>query len=696
MRWQRRARLVAAAVAIAIAAGVAVRLRPRTSARTDTPVPRTDPNAVVESAGGIISRTNREHEDVRVQYDRLLSYSNGTSKLLGVKVTTERAGGRTFTVTGQQGEVGDRESNVSVAGNVRVTASDGLELTTDRADYSDADGMVRAPGPVRFSRGRMSGAGTGFTYDNKQNILTILDAVTVRTAPDKAGAGGMEIEAGSLTFQRNDKLVRFDRTMKATREHEIIEAAAAIAHLSADEERIESVELRGNSHITGTKAAAGGLQALTGRDMDLKYGSGGAAIEHATIVGDAVIQVAGDHGQAGRQIAANTLDVTLAPDGTTPIALSARDNVRLTIPGEQKTPARTIAAQTLDSQGDAQHGLTTAHFAGNVVFSERTADLNRSGRSAVLDLALAPGFGSIDEARFAQNVRFNDGDLNATAAAARYVLTKGTLELTGSEPASPAPHVVNAKVRVDAARIDVTLESGDVKAAGNVKSVIQPQKDRRGDDATHIPSMLKQDQPVNVTANDMTYDGNASRAVYTGAAQLWQAETTIKATSIAIDSKSGDLVAVGPVTTSAVLLQENKEGQKERIRSIGSAKDFKYEDSARRATYSGEAHLSGPQGDTTAPRIELYLNESGEEVERAEAYDGVTLRDQNRQTTGNRLTYRSADQSYVVTGTPVSIVDECGRETVARTLTFFRTTDRIIVDGNEQVRTQTKGKSSCS
>ena len=49
-----------------------------------------------------------------------------------------------------------------------------------------------------------------------------------------------------------------------------------------------------------------------------------------------------------------------------------------------------------------------------------------------------------------------------------------------------------------------------------------------------------------------------------------------------------------------------------------------------------------------------------------------------------------------MTGAPVTIVDECGRETTGRTLTFFKATDRIVVDGNEQIRTQTKGgKSNC-
>jgi lipopolysaccharide transport protein LptA len=209
--------------------------------------------------------------------------------------------------------------------------------------------------------------------------------------------------------------------------------------------------------------------------------------------------------------------------------------------------------------------------------------------------------------------------------------------------------------------------------------------------------MLKQDQPVNVTADTLDYDGSTSRAVYTGKAQLWQGDTTLKGDSIALDDKTGDLTATGAATRT-VLVQEAKEkpGQKDRVASTATAKDFKYEEALRRATYTGEAHLSGPQGDMTAGKIELYLKASGDELDRLEAYDEVTLREQSRRkTTGARLTYFSADERYLVTGTPVTIVDECGRETTGRTLTFFRTTDRIVVDGNEQIRTQTSGKSTC-
>ena len=120
-----------------------------------------------------------------------------------------------------------------------------------------------------------------------------------------------------------------------------------------------------------------------------------------------------------------------------------------------------------------------------------------------------------------------------------------------------------------------------------------------------------------------------------------------------------------------------------------------YQDADRRATYTGDAHLSGPQRDLTAEKIEVYLKESVDELDRVEAYQHVRLRADVRKTEGRRLTYFGDDGRYLVNGTPVTILDECNRETTGRSLTFFKTTDRIIVDGNERIRTQTKGKSNC-
>ena len=285
----------------------------------------------------------------------------------------------------------------------------------------------------------------------------------------------------------------------------------------------------------------------------------------------------------------------------------------------------------------------------------------------------------------------------ADAAAARYVLGKGTLELSGREPGREKPHVTHERFGVYATGISIVLEGPDVSASGDVKSVLQPAKPGADSGGNKLPSMLKRDQVVNVTASELNYQAKASRATYTGRALLWQGETSIKADTIVLDDKAGDLTGKGSVVTSMVLEQTNDKGQKERTRSTTTAKDFVYEEASHKATYTGDAHMNSSQGDMTAVKIELFLKGEGDQLDRAEAYETVTLREKTRKTTGARLTYYGGDDRYVMTGAPVTVVDECARETIGRTLTFHRTTDRIVIDGSEQIRTQTKGNDSkCS
>jgi lipopolysaccharide export system protein LptA len=78
-----------------------------------------------------------------------------------------------------------------------------------------------------------------------------------------------------------------------------------------------------------------------------------------------------------------------------------------------------------------------------------------------------------------------------------------------------------------------------------------------------------------------------------------------------------------------------------------------------------------------------------------EAYESVALRDQNRKINGTRLTYTTDNQRYVITGAPVTIDDECHRETKGRTLTYDKAADTVVIDGTDRTRTQTKGGGKC-
>jgi LPS export ABC transporter protein LptC len=716
-RWQRRARLVIAVFGVLFAAFVARQLKPRDAPAGAAPISKADPKAIIETTNGILQSFKQSREGAHVTFQKQLVYGDGTSKLQGVNIVTqEKNGSRTFTIAGKEGHLGANQTSLSLDGDVRLAGSDGMTAATEHATYSDAEAAVHAPGPVEFARGRMKGTGVGMTWDKNTDVMTILDQAIVHIAADDKGAGAAEITAGTAAFARRDRVIRFERTVRIDRSGQIIEAASAVAYLSADEKRIDTIELHDQARINVAHPAAGAVQALSGQQMNLKYAEDGETLQHAVIGGTALIQVAGDAGKAGRQIAANTLDITLAPDGSTPTALLGRDAVQLTLPPEDDVPTRTVRAATLDATGTPDKGLTRAVFSGGVQYREQSATVGRGANAADLDMALEGGLNAITEAHFLHGVRFVDGLLTALAADARYNVRNGTVALSGSEPGTPGPHVVNDKIVVDATTVDMTLEGPKMKAAGNVRSTLQPPAPPKpGETASDVkmPAMLKQDQPVQVLADALDYDGGTALAVYRGAARLFQGDTSIKGETIAIDNKAGNMTASGGVTTTTVLTTststkdakdaETKDADardaktKDRTPSVATARDLKYEDATRRLTYTGTAHMSGPEGDMTASRIELYLKPSGDELDRAEAYDNLTLREQNRETRGSKMIYTTANETYVITGTPVKIVDQCKRETIGRTLTFNKGTDSVVVDGNSQIRTQTKGgNGNCS
>jgi len=697
MNWQKRARLVIAVGGVAFAIVVALGFR------KGAPVFRvhlatSDPTAVMESSEGVHDRTSKSHEDVAVAFEHLTTYTNGSEKLDGISVTTTRANGRHFKITAKAADVSKNETEFALSGNVRIEVNDGMVIHTERATYTDKDGLVHAPGPVDIARGRMTGSANGMTYDKNTEILTLLESVHLHMAADERGAGAMEMQAPIVAFNRVDKTMFFEKGLTSARGPQQMSADSGVAHLSADEERLETIDLHGNARIRGSDGGVGGLRSIAGHDITLRYGADGQSIEHALVLGDALIQLAGEGGHAGRQIGANLVDLALAADGSTPTGLTANSGVQLTFPPEQGTPGRTINADHLDGRGDDTHGLTTARFDGNVSFREQGGSIDRRAKSQVLEASLGPGMSALEEARFSRSVRFEDASMAATAGAARYVLDKGTLDLTTDAASGVPPHAETELISVDSPKISIVLDGPVVSASSPVKSVLKPQKssDAKNAKATKTPTMLKKDQDVFVTANTLEYDGNKSRAAYTGDVRLTQGDTSIKAISMVIDDKTGDLSAAGddanPVATTMVRMEESEGKKPERTVSTAKAKDMTYEDAERRLAYTGAAHMNGVGGDMTADKIELYLKPSGDEIERVEAYTKVTLTEKTgRVTTGSRLTYTAVDDRSVVVGTPVQVNEACGRRTTGQEITLLKSPDRLNVSGQESTRAQTLG-----
>jgi LPS export ABC transporter protein LptC len=724
MRWQKRARWGLAAFGIVFAFVVYAAIGDRRTAAPAEGLARLDPEAIIESVGAAFQQFQAARQDYVIEAERQLTYEGGATKFIGVTIRVKQREGRDFVVSGREGLAGENQESLEITGDVKLAASDGFVATTDHATFNKDDATVRVAGPVSFQKGRMTGSGVGMTYNQMTDVLTLAEQARVLVT-DETGKAVNEFTSGSATLARVENYLALEGDVHALRGEQVLEATRGRALLSENDEHITFIELRGEASVAGGSA----FESMSARDIDLDYTDDGATLERAQLTGNGQIKMAGGEDGPGRQFAGDLLELTFAPDASLTKAVG-RGNVRVDLPATPGAPARTVRAQTFEATGAAGEDLNTARFDDQVEYAEDAAAgrAARVARSNGLRIALAGD--QVTDATFTGSARFEEQGLQASGALAQYDPAKGTLTLSGAE-AGRAPRVADQQIEIEAEAIDVTLQGRRMAARGNARTIL-----RAGTAKNRLPGLLQQGQPANVNAAALEYDGDAGKATYTGAAALWQGETAIRANTIALDQTRGDLLATGAARSTIALTTGT---------SVGTANEIRYTDAERAIAYISPpppkpvaaptgassvaptsasplapttgspvvptsvspiaplpvpfvpSRLSGPQGDISAVRIELVLAKTGSQLERLEANTAVTVRLDTRVATGDRLTYFTEDERYVITGiatVPVKIVEEC-RETSGRTVTFFKSTERIIVDGNEEVRTQSKRGGPC-
>lgn len=720
MRWQKAARLAIAVFVVVFAAYVVLSLR-RPQEQTDSPAsPRTDPKASVQMRGPIKHERFDEDEQVvfSVRAEEHVIYPDGRSKLQKVTIDLPERSGRTVTITANEADVtlpADRSKGLvetaKLSGSVRLTTSDGITVNGDTGVYDERQGMLQMPGPVTFTRGRMKGSGVGATYDRNRDVLWLLDQARINVAADPKTGGATEATAGAAGLARREHYLRLTRASRIVTEGRTIEGDDITVRFTEDDERVQSMEIRANSRITG---AGAGAQTMTARDIDLLYGPDGKALQNARLMEQAAVQLPGDARGGPKRVAARNIDLTMSPDGATLTNLVANENVQVDLPPEGDLPAKRITSASLSAVGAPGAGLQEATFTGKVDYRETRAArpkvtaVNREARAERLVVKTAPGLGAIQEADFQGKARITDApQLTAEAPRIVYRVEKDEIELFPSDAdAALVPHVTDGQIDVAARKINFTLGTRKLAAETRVRSTVQPQKKTNpaaangtaAQEPGRVPSMLKQDEPVFVTSDRLAYDGTAARAVYEGTARLWQGDSEIRGAKIEIDDKSGNLTANGTVTT-VMLLQDTdpKTGKRTIQRTTGRSDAFDYDEAKRLAVYTGtdkvQANIVGPQGDVTADRIELHLKAGTNELERAIARGKVFAKESNRNARGDHLTYTAADDLYVMTGTPVIAIEDTPpscKKTTAPTITFKRSVENVHVASNSPVASKTE------
>ena len=157
---------------------------------------------------------------------------------------------------------------------------------------------MRVPGAVTFKRGRMSGSGIGFTYDEQRDTMWILDKADVKFAAE-GNAGAMAFTAGAFGYARRDRYMRLEKTLHIDREGQQIDATESTVRLFPDRDEPDYLELRGGSKVTGGPKDKA-MRSMSATDINIDYADDGRTMQNATLAGTPPIELAAKQGRPAR------------------------------------------------------------------------------------------------------------------------------------------------------------------------------------------------------------------------------------------------------------------------------------------------------------------------------------------------------------------------------------------------------------
>ena len=676
----------------------------------------------------------------------------------------------------------------ALASAAETAAQGEIHVKTTGLVFDQKSGLAATDQHVDFSMVQGSGSSLGATYDSKQGLLVLNRAVELSTEragqpvqihaqhaeferdqktchlrAATANYRGGEATAGNakILFREDGSAVRLDATdgfmlTTATGSH--------VAALTGSMDFNEHNQPR-HSHLEGGVKMDSASQ-VGGRKRQM-HGTSPAAELEFTPQGEL------RHMHMARGVEIHSEDLTETPKGplrenrtwTSPLAdVDFRDNGKgqaepatihgvegVVVTGEKQQgkqepePSRLAADEVTGEFGPGSE-LTAINGRGHASIEETTAAgtrqtasgdrldahfapaggaqskaLPKSGQSgaAQVQSAVLDGHVVLIQAPAAKPGAQAEASMRATAGRAVYEGAGEWLHLTLS------PRVEDGGLQLTAEKVDVSQESGDAFAHGNVKATWE---DSGADNAPRQVSgtagqgsvALGGQGPSHVISNDAQLHQATGEATFRGHARLWQQANSVTAPVIVLDRQKQTMVArstdpADPVRAVLVSaggpepgkppgnLPEKNAGKDSAAKSSTPSVirvhggDLKYSDAEHKAVMHG-----GPLGPVVAEtatattisnELDLLLlppgNHAGKDggearVDRMTAKGHVTVTSNDRRGTGEQLVYSNETGEYVLTGTaaaPPRMSDPARGTVSGEALIFHSRDDSVSVEG---------------
>ena len=639
-----------------------------------------------------------------------------------------------------KGEVSiDLQANPQGAANPDQTApkelKDPIHLKTTNLVFNQKTGDAWTASLVEFHVPQTSGSAVGAKYSAQDNLLTLQSEV--RMTVGEAAPLTILAEHAVLGKTPRQIVLQYPQTESRQGKGQANEATLFLREdnsldhaIAVGDVIVDSVEPRSSKNQRSSKTlnSAPAASHVTAQKLEVAMGTRNQ-VKNAVFSGDVHLKTEGAQpiessaGRAalafkGRNVltkvhadqqvklvqhqgsAANPQDVAVAAPI---IDMFIADGKRLSraettgppeitlLPPDGKSGAQThVTAEKFvarfDSMGQISHihgepharVVTTEPPQNNILQPERVST------SDSIDGHFRPGTG-IEALLQTGHFTYQAGTQQAFAERGRYTPADQILVLTG------APRILDSGMATTARIVKLDRVTGNGFAEGGVKTTYSDLK------AQPDGALLASSDPIHVTADSMIAHNSPSTATYKGNARLWQDANMVQAPSIQFQKDQRMIVAdsSSQQKVSTALTSTDKGGKSTPVHITSN--HLVYHDSEREANYQGDVLARGPDMTLTSSQMEVFFvpasqsadkrapAETPAKLEKIIASGSVVVIQPTRHATGDKLTYTSEDDRFILTGGPPSIFDAERGKITGVSLTLFRRDDRVIVDGNSSL-----------
>ncbi len=602
-----------------------------------------------------------------------------------------------------------------------------IQIRTSGVNFDRESGEARTTQPVEFKFAYGTGRGAGLRYSTREGIARLEKDVEVMLAASRE-APPTRLTGTALEYARDARIMRLlgpvvavqgarelragalqtDFSPEMTPQRLLASGRPTLRELAAEgdttlsAERITVLLAQGN---VPEKVIADGKVAFNAKDaasddrisaqhmeMDLlDYGRQPGQVR-ATGAVQVLSQRAGSGPSRRLDTESLQLDFAAAAKGRERYLSRAETRAPATVEFRQGEDQSRVRAARLTAEFDARTEIRAARGTGGVEVQRR---IGRGPEQQTSSREFALRFdrrGEWTHAEQTGDVRFRAGARTGEAQSAVAVRAAETLTLSGGAM------VADAVSRTSASSIEINQRTGDVLAKGGARTSYAAASQRAG--APFVPSFAP--QPAHITAAEMRGNADAGRALYTGRARLWQGEAVIEAESIELRRGAGEekelhalreVRAVFPqvrrVSNSAANVAPNDGKTFWQI----SAEQLHYRSSESLIRLEEKVAAESSIGKIQAQRLDLLLAAVGsgpQQLVRAEAHGGVSVRQGDRRGTAERADYFASEGKFVLSGGKPTLYDAALGTTTGRQLTFFLADDKILVESEEGSRTVTR------